>query len=397
MRRWKGLAACYRRCRTPCVAAHCALTAPTHLITCAHISASPPSTLRSLVSLSSVLPPSPAHLRRLSTHEQPPLRKKVTVLDVQRLFTSRTPLTMVTAYTYPSAVHVDTAGIDILLVGDSLGMVELGYETTLPVTVDEMLHHAKAVSRGAERPLLVADLPFGSYEASEQQAHSVAVRFLKEAGMDAVKLEGGHSRAPTVRCLVDAGIAVMGHIGLTPQHISTLGGFRAQGRTLTSAHSLLHEALELQAAGVFSLVVECVPAPVAAAIQRALSIPVIGIGAGGGVAGQVLVYHDLLGMFQHAHHKKVSPRFSKRYGNIGADIQRGLEEYAREVRSGAFPGEQYSPYRMSGEDDSQVQKAMDEEASRWKQRWQHSQRQQQQQQQHSSSAIAATDDTINLY
>ena len=325
---------------------------------------------------------------------------------MQRLYTSHTPITMVTAYTYPSAVHVDTAGIDILLVGDSLGMVELGYETTLPVTMDEMVHHAKAVSRGAERPLLVADLPFGSYEASHQQAHSNAIRFLKEAGMDAVKLEGGRSRAATIRHLVESGVAVMGHIGLTPQHISTLGGFRAQGKTLQSAQSLLHDALSLQAAGVFSLVVECVPAPVAAAIQRALSIPVIGIGAGGGVAGQVLVYHDLLGFFQHAHHAKVSPRFSKRYADIGAAIQRGLEEYAREVRSGVFPGEQYSPYKMTGEDEKSVQQSLDEEASRWKQQWQDTQQQQQQQQpqqqqRHSSSrsinTAASDDEPIKVY
>ena len=318
------------------------------------------------------------------------------MVDVQRLFTSHTRLTMVTAYTYPSAVHVDTAGIDILLVGDSLGMVELGYETTLPVTVDEMIHHAKAVSRGAERPLLVADLPFGSYEASTEQAHSNAIRFLKEAGMDAVKLEGGRSRAATIRHLVDSGVAVMGHIGLTPQHISTLGGFRAQGKTLSSAHSLLHDALSLQAAGVFALVVECVPAPVAAAIQRALSIPVIGIGAGGAVAGQVLVYHDLLGFFQHAHHAKVTPKFSKRYGQIGAEIQKGLEEYAREVRSGAFPGEQYSPYKMTGEDGNSVQQALDEEASRWKQQWLRTQ-QQQQQPSSSRSNSTADEETIKLY
>ena len=306
---------------------------------------------------------------------------------------------MVTAYTYPSAVHVDIAGIDILLVGDSLGMVELGYETTLPVTVDEMLHHAKAVSRGAERPLLVADLPFGSYEASIQQAHSNAVRFMKEAGMDAVKLEGGRSRAATIRHLVDSGVAVMGHIGLTPQHISTLGGFRAQGKTLASAQSLLHDALALQAAGVFALVVECVPAAVAAAIQRALSIPIIGIGAGGGVAGQVLVYHDLLGSFQHAHHAKVTPRFSKRYAQIGEHIQRGLEEYAREVRSGAFPGEQYSPYKMAGDEEKRLQQAMDEEASRWKQQRQDGQQQQEQQQRSSThSSMAATpEETIKVY
>ena len=316
------------------------------------------------------------------------------MVDVQRLFRARTPLTMVTAYTYPSAVQVDVAGIDLLLVGDSVGMVELGYETTLPVTMDELIHHCKAVSRGAERPLLVADLPFGAYEGSDQQAHSNAIRFLKEAGMDAVKLEGGRSRAGTVRHLVEAGVAVMGHIGLTPQHISVLGGFRAQGKTLESARSLLHDALALQAAGVFALVVECVPAPVAAAIQRALSIPVIGIGAGGGVAGEVLVYHDLLGFFQHAHHARVTPRFSKRYAQIGAAIQAGLEEYAREVRSGQFPGKQYSPFKMTGEDEESVQQAMEEEAARWKQRWQQSQQRPGDTQR---SSAAMEEETIKVY
>ena len=279
---------------------------------------------------------------------------------------------MVTAYTYPSAVHVDSAGIDVLLVGDSLGMVELGYETTLPVTVDEMLHHAKAVSRGADAPLLIADLPFGSYEESPTQAHRTASRFLKEAGMDAVKLEGGRSQAPTIHHLTSNGIAVMGHIGLTPQHISTLGGFRAQGKTAASAVSLLHDALALQAAGAFAIVIECTPPLIPQLLSPHLSVPLIGIGAGPHTQGQVLVYHDLLGFFQHAHHAKVSPRFCKRYGRVGEEIQRGLEEYAREVREGVFPGTEFSPYKMGkveggeGGGEGGLKATMDREAERWK-------------------------------
>lgn len=203
---------------------------------------------------------------------------------------------MVTAYTYPSAVHVDAADIDVLLVGDSVGMVELGYDTTLPVTVDDMIYHCKAVSRGAERALLVADLPFGSYEASPQVAYATAIRFLKECGMDCVKLEGGAQLAEHVRVLVRGGVAVMGHIGLTPQRVSVLGGFRAQGKTLEAAQLLLADALALQEAGCFSLVIECVPAEVAELISRTLRIPTIGIGAGRHTDGQVLVFHDLLGM-----------------------------------------------------------------------------------------------------
>lgn len=198
---------------------------------------------------------------------------------------------VVTAYTYPSAVHVDAAGIDVILVGDSVGMVELGYDTTLPVTMDDLIYHCKAVSRGSDRALLVADLPFGSYEASPQQAYASAIRFLKEANMDCVKLEGGANMAPHVKTLVNGGVAVMGHIGLTPQRISVLGGFRAQGKTLSAAQILLADALALQEAGCFALVIECVPAEVAELITKSLSIPTIGIGAGNGTSGQVLVYH----------------------------------------------------------------------------------------------------------
>lgn len=259
-------------------------------------------------------------------------------------------LAVVTAYTYPSAVHVDAAGIDVILVGDSVGMVELGYDTTLPVTVADLIYHCKAVSRGADRALLVADLPFGSYESSPAAAYATAVRFLKETNMDCVKLEGGAAYAEHVRTLVDGGVAVMGHIGLTPQRISVLGGFRAQGKTVAAAKALLADALALEAAGAFAIVIECVPAEVAALLTRHLRIPTIGIGAGGGTSGQVLVYHDLLGMFQHAHHAKVTPSFCKTYAHVGNVIQQALDEYRRDVQESVFPGKDFAPYKLNAED-----------------------------------------------
>jgi 3-methyl-2-oxobutanoate hydroxymethyltransferase len=280
----------------------------------------------------------------------PPLRKKITIIDVQRLYKQKKPLTVATAYSYPSAVHVDAADIDMLLVGDSVGMVELGYDTTQPVTMDEMLHHAKAVSRGATRPLLIGDMPFGSYETDHKTAYNNAIRFLKEAGMDAVKLEGGKARAGCIRALVDGGVSVMGHIGLTPQHISVLGGFRAQGKTVIAAKKLIEDALALQEAGCFAIVIECVPSIVAKHITEMLQIPTIGIGAGPHTSGQVLVYHDMLGFFQHAHNAKVTPSFSKKYADIGDTIQKALIQYKNDVENGEFPTEKYSPYKMSAED-----------------------------------------------
>ena len=292
--------------------------------------------------------------RTLVTSVGPPIRKKMTTLDISKLYANKTPITMVTAYSYPSAVHVDAADIDICLVGDSVGMVELGYDTTLPVSMEEMIHHAKAVSRGAERPLLIADLPFGSYERGGAVAYNNAVRFLKECGMDGVKLEGGRTVVDTVRALVDGGVSVMGHIGLTPQRISVLGGFRAQGKSEAAAASLLADALALQAAGAFAIVIECVPPDIAQTITAKLTIPTIGIGAGPHTSGQVLVYHDLLGFFQHAHHAKVSPQFSKAYAAVGAAIQSGLEAFRNEVVAGKFPSDQYSPYKVVNSERSKV-------------------------------------------
>ncbi|KAJ4752477.1 3-methyl-2-oxobutanoate hydroxymethyltransferase [Rhynchospora pubera] len=277
--------------------------------------------------------------------------QRVTLANLRQKHARGEPISMVTAYDYPSAVHVDQAGIDICLVGDSAAMVVHGHDTTLPVTLDLMLSHCQAVARGATRPLLVGDLPFGSYESSSNQAVDSAVRVLKEGGMDAIKLEGGApSRISAAGAIVEAGIAVMGHVGLTPQAISVLGGFRPQGKNISSAVKVVETALALQEAGCFSVVLECVPAPVAAAATSALQIPTIGIGAGPFCSGQVLVYHDLLGMLQHPHHAKVTPKFCKQYARVGDVINKALLEYKQEVESKTFPGPSHTPYKITAKD-----------------------------------------------
>lgn len=253
-------------------------------------------------------------------------------------------IVMVTAYDAPSARIADAAGVDLILVGDSAAMVVLGHDSTVPATMDEMLMLTRAVTRGAHRPLVIADLPFGSYQVSTEQAIETSIRFVKEAHADAVKLEGAGAMLARVRALVDAGIPVMGHIGLTPQTATMLGGFKAQGRTAQKAVQLYADALALQAAGCFALVLEAVPAPVAARITDALDIPTIGIGAGAACDGQVLVWHDLLGLYEgHA------PRFVKQYAELAPAIGAAVELYADEVRSGAFPEERHT-YAMSEEE-----------------------------------------------
>lgn len=277
--------------------------------------------------------------------------QRVTLNNLRLKHRRGEPITMVTAYDYPSAVHVDTAGIDICLVGDSAAMVVHGHDTTLPISLDEMLVHCRAVARGASRPLLVGDLPFGSYESSTAVAVESAVRMLKEGGMDAIKLEGGApTRISAAKAIVEAGIAVMGHVGLTPQAISVLGGFRPQGKNIASAVKVVETALALQEAGCFSIVLECVPPPVAAAATSALQIPTIGIGAGPNCSGQVLVYHDLLGMMQHPHHAKVTPKFCKQYAQVGNVINAALLEYKKDVESRSFPSASYSPYKIERAD-----------------------------------------------
>jgi 3-methyl-2-oxobutanoate hydroxymethyltransferase len=254
------------------------------------------------------------------------------------------PLVMVTAYDYPSGRIAERAGVDLVLVGDSAAMVVLGHDSTVPATMDEMLMLTRAVTRGAQRPLVIADLPFGSYHVSVEQALESAIRFIKEGQADAVKLEGAGPMLSRVRALTDAGIPVMGHIGLTPQTATMLGGFKAQGRTAAKAVQLYEDALALQAAGCFSIVLEAVPSPVAARITEALDIPTIGIGAGPDCDGQVLVWHDLLGLYDgHA------PRFVKQYAELAPTIGAAVEQYASEVREGMFPEEKHT-YSMSEEE-----------------------------------------------
>jgi len=259
-------------------------------------------------------------------------RKKVTLPTLQGKKGRGEPITMVTAYDYPGALAADDAGIDMILVGDSLGMVVLGYDSTVPVTMDEMISHAAAVKRGAKFSFIVGDMPFLSYQTDVKEAIRNAGRFLKEAGSDAVKLEGGAEMAETVKAIVDAGIPVMGHIGLTPQSVSKLGGYRVQGKTARAALKLLDDALALEQAGAFSVVLETVPDRVAELVSKRLGIPTIGIGAGVGCDGQVLVFHDLLGYFD-----RFSPRHNKRYANLHETIVNALSEYRREVEWRAFP------------------------------------------------------------
>jgi len=242
------------------------------------------------------------------------------------------PITMLTAYDYPTALAIDRAGIDSILVGDSLGMVVLGYANTLPVTMDDMLHHCKAVARGASSALLVGDMPFMSYQVSTEKAVQNAGRFLQEAGMDAIKLEGGRERLDAIRTMVAAGIPVMGHLGLTPQSLHQFGGFRAQGKTASAAKHLWEDALMLQAAGCFSLVLEAVPGKLAKYISENLDIPAIGIGAGVGCDGQVLVTHDLLGLFD-----RFTPKFVKKYAELHSIMEQAFTAYLREVVARQFP------------------------------------------------------------
>jgi 3-methyl-2-oxobutanoate hydroxymethyltransferase len=249
-------------------------------------------------------------------------------------------IVMVTAYDAPSGRLADAAGVDLILVGDSSGMVVHGRESTVPVTLEEILLMTQWVSRGAKRPLVIADMPFGSYEASNEQAIGNAVRLVKDGGADAVKLERGGTTIDRANAIVEAGIPVMGHVGLTPQTATVLGGFKAQGRTADRAEQLVEDALGLQEAGCFAIVLEAVPPPVGQAATRALAVPTIGIGAGGETDGQVLVWHDMLGYYEgHA------PRFVKRYAELGDAIVDALGRYAEEVRSGAFPEEQHT-YKM---------------------------------------------------
>jgi len=259
-------------------------------------------------------------------------RKKVTTLAFRQKKERGEIITMLTAYDYPTALAMDQAGVDSILVGDSLAMVVLGYENTLSVTMEDMLHHSRAVARGAKTALLVGDMPFMSYQVSVEEAVRNAGRFLQQGSMDAVKLEGGRERADAVRAIVNAGIPVMGHIGLTPQSINQLGGFRAQGKTARAAKRLVEDAQILEDAGAFSLVLESVPARLAELISKKISIPTIGIGAGVGCDGQVLVTHDVLGLFD-----RFTPKFVKKYADFHKEMQNVFADYIEDVETKRFP------------------------------------------------------------
>jgi 3-methyl-2-oxobutanoate hydroxymethyltransferase len=241
-------------------------------------------------------------------------------------------IAMLTAYDYPTAKIVDEAGIPLILVGDSLGMVMLGYDSTIPVTMEVMLHHTRAVTRAVKNAIVIGDMPFMSYQISMEQTLMNAARFIQEGGAQAVKLEGGVSVAATVRRIVDCGIPVMGHIGLTPQSIHQLGGFKAQGKTLHAAKGLIDDALALEAAGAFSIVLETIPTELSQLISRKLNIPTIGIGAGGGCDGQVQVINDMLGLFTD-----FVPKHAKQYASMADVMSSAVRQYAHEVKSGVFP------------------------------------------------------------
>ncbi len=266
-----------------------------------------------------------------------PTRKKVTTRSFRAKKAKGEKLTMLTAYDYATALAVDRAGIDSILVGDSLGMVMLGYENTLPVTMDDMLHHCKAVARGAQYALLIGDMPFMSYQASVEEAVRNAGRFLKEAGMDSVKLEGGRERAAAIEAIVGSGIPVQGHLGLTPQSVHQLGGFRAQAKEAAAAIRLLEDARILEQAGCFSLVLESIPARLGRLVSEQLGIPTIGIGAGPDCDGQVLVTHDILGLFD-----RFVPSFVKRYADLHAEMAQAIGRYREEVEGGQFPAEEHT-------------------------------------------------------
>jgi len=264
-------------------------------------------------------------------------RKKITPVDIQAMKNESKKIAMLTAYDYPTALLEDRAGIEIILVGDSLGMTVLGYENTLPVTMDEMIHHTKAVTRGTKYALVIGDMPFMSFNTSERDAILNAGRFMKEGGADAVKLEGGVTVKDIVKAIVNAGIPVMGHIGLTPQTISMLGGFKVQGKDAQAAQKIIDDALLLEDAGAFSVLLEAIPAPIAKRITERLKVPIIGIGAGVHCDGQVLVVHDLLGLFD-----RFTPKFAKRYVNLSEPMLKAFESYREEVSKGAFPTDQHS-------------------------------------------------------
>lgn len=271
-------------------------------------------------------------------------RKKITIHTLREMHARQEPIAMLTAYDYPMALLEEQAGVEIILVGDSLGMTVYGMDSTLPVTMDMMINHAKAVRRGAPTAYLVGDMPYMSYQVSKEEAVRNAGRFMSEAGCDCIKLEGGREMADTVAAIVRASIPVMGHIGLTPQSIAQLGGFKAQGRSAEAALKLVEDAKALEEAGASLLLVEAVPPVVLSAITKALTIPVISLGAGDDAAGQLLIVHDILGFFD-----RFVPKFVKQYASLNETILKSLSQYVNEVKTGEFPGEEHT-YGISEEE-----------------------------------------------
>lgn len=265
------------------------------------------------------------------------MEKRISIIDLKAMKKRGEKIVMITAYDYTSAQLVEAAGVPLILVGDTLGNVVLGYDTTVPVTMEDMLHHVKPVVRGTRTTHIVADMPFMSYQASPTEALHNAARMLKEGGAQSVKLEGGQRSAETVRVLVEAGIPVMGHIGLTPQSVNQLGGYKVQGKTPAAAVRLLNDAMALQEAGAYAIVLETVPVHVADIITQKLDVPTIGIGAGPKTDGQVQVWHDMLGLFTD-----FQPKHARQFANVGAIIKDAIRTYAEDVRNGAFPTEKES-------------------------------------------------------
>ena len=276
--------------------------------------------------------------------------EKTSILDIQQAKTEGRKLVMVTAYDYPFAVLADQADVDMVLVGDSLGMVVMGLDGTVEVTMEHMIHHIKAVMRGCKGPLVIGDMPFMSYNTSIPEAIHNAGRLMKEGGCDAIKLEGGVDFAPTVEAIVKAGIPVQGHIGLTPQTASALGGFKMQGKDAAAAKQIIDDAQSLQDTGVFSIVLEAVPAPLGKLISEAVDVPIIGIGAGPNVDGQVLVTYDMLGLFD-----KFVPKFVKQYAQLRTVILDAMKIYKKEVQQMSFPGPEHS-FKMPEETLAQLKK-----------------------------------------
>jgi 3-methyl-2-oxobutanoate hydroxymethyltransferase len=286
--------------------------------------------------------------------DPPPGRKPVTLTKLGEMRALGEPIVMVTAYDHPSALVVEAAGVDVVLVGDSAANNVLGYETTVPVTLEELLMLASAVRRGLRTPLLVGDLPFGSYEASDEQAIATAHRFIKEAGCDAVKLERGGTSVERARAIIGAGIPVMGHVGLTPQTATALGGYRSQGRTAERAMQVMHDAVGLQEAGCFAIVFEAIPAALTELLMPRMQIPVIGIGAGASTDGQVLVFHDLLGIYDgHA------ARFVKRYADVRDEMIKGVKAFAEDVRTRRYPEPEHG-YTMAPDEIDRLHELMHE-------------------------------------